>query len=164
MSTVVKFNLRYWLTCVSLFFVTFFAIIALAGCNAIPTAMPKEFATAAKQLSTSTLTQADWKEILGRLNGQVIEPGIQVYAGVLYIAGTKITGASGQLTIEANGTGNSLTPEERAKIMDMTKDKPGLGDAIIRALEAKMKVVNPSPATTEVTNVPTTGETKYPAE
>lgn len=79
------------------------AILVCAGCAELrPTAFPSEMSQAFTDVGKSIVTQADWNTVLARLNGQVIEPGVEAYAGVLYIAGGKITGTSGSLTIEAD--------------------------------------------------------------
>ncbi len=109
-------------------------IFAALGCA--PTAMPKEFAQTTKAIAVSMLDQAVWDNLIGNIDGQVIEPGIRVAAGVLYIAEAKITGASGQVRLSGEGHGTQVPagPEVRAVLLELLGDKPELIDKILKAL------------------------------
>lgn len=113
----------------------------LFGCNTVPTAFPQEFAVAAKQLSTSVADQAVWSDIVAGLDGQVIEPGIETYAGVLYVAGAKLPGTSGQINLASKGAGNGqLSPEARQAILALANQynvSPEQVVAIIQANQPK---------------------------
>lgn len=105
--------------------------LALAvGCATVP-AFPKELSIAAKQISTSVTDQAIWSEVVARLDGQVVEPGIETGAGVKYFAYAKLTGASGQVGLNAQGAGSGqLSPEARAVLLALAND-PELIDRLL---------------------------------
>lgn len=113
---------------------------ASIGCGA-PQAMPKEFAEVARSVGASIADQAVWQEVLARIDGEVIEPGIEGYAGVLYVAGGKLTGASGRIRLEGDGTGSgALSPEARAAILSEFTE-PGLADRIIGIIERRAATI-----------------------
>ena len=102
---------------------------SLLGCT--PTGMPREFGEAGKALIVSLTDQAAWQTIIGRLEGQAIEPGIEGYAGVLYVAGGKLRGFSGQVGISGTGTGTGQpSAEALAKIRDLIRADPTLLDGV----------------------------------
>ena len=99
-------------------FALFAWLFGVAGCNTVPVAFPQEFAVTAQQMSTSIADQALWSKIVADIDGQVIEPGIEVRAGVIYIAQSKLTGVSGQIRVAADGQGSgTLSPEARTAIL-----------------------------------------------
>ncbi len=105
--------------------------LLLGGCAA-PQAMPAEFALVAKQIGTSISDQAVYDRTLARIDGQVIDPGLEAYAGMLYIAGAKIRGASGQVKLEGDGAGSgALSPEARAVILRLAEE-PGLFEKFLK--------------------------------
>lgn len=94
----------------------------LAGCESGPSGMPREFAATLQQVATSMSDQAVWDRIIGGVAGQAIEPGIEGYAGVLYVAGGKITGFSGQVDLRGEGRGSgALSPEARAALLALAR-------------------------------------------
>lgn len=97
------------------------------GCNSIPAAMPGEFATAARQLSTSMVDQAVWSELQGNLRGHALQPGYRTAAGVEYFAEVKIIGFDGDVGISADGTGTGqLTQQARDAIIDLAREDMSL--------------------------------------
>lgn len=111
-------------------------VLALVGFGCAPTAMPKEFAQTTKAIAVSMLDQTIWDDLIGSIDGQVIEPGVRVAAGVLYIAEAQITGASGQVRLSGEGHGTQVPagPEVRAVLLELLGDKPELIDKILKAL------------------------------
>lgn len=111
------------------------SLIFCGGCQSFqPNAFTAEFADAARQVATSVGDQAVWERVLARLDGQVIEPGVEGYAGVLYVAGGKLTGVSGQITIEGDGNGSgALSADARAVIVELGKRRPDLLRELIAA-------------------------------
>lgn len=127
--------LNSWVALVLALFAVFFGG---TGCNALqPNAFPKEIGQAARTFVDSAANQAVWSNLTAHVRGQAIEPGLQGYAGVLYIFGGKITGFSGQLGFEGEGTGRGTptTPEE-LKATEDAVSQPDLADQLIDA-EAK---------------------------
>jgi len=97
------------------------------GCNSIPVAMPGEFATAAKQLSTSMVDQAIWSELQGNLRGHALQPGYRTAAGVEYFAEVKIVGFDGDVGVSAEGEGSGqLTQQARDAIIDLAREDMSL--------------------------------------
>jgi len=96
------------------------------GCG-IPAAMPSEFATAAKQLSTSMVDQAVWKDLQGNLRGHALEPGYRTSAGVEYFAEVRIVGFDGDVGLNASGEGSGqLTQQARDAILDLAREDMSL--------------------------------------
>lgn len=96
------------------------------GCG-IPAAMPSEFATAAKQLSTSMVDQAVWKDLQGNLRGHALQPGYRTAAGVEYFAEVRIVGFDGDVGLNASGDGSgALTAEARDAILDLAREDMSL--------------------------------------
>ena len=95
------------------------SLLGSSGCSA-PAAkgFPAEFSQAAGQITTSIADQAVWEKISANLDGSVIEPGYEGYAGMLYVAGGKIAGFSGHVGASAIGDGSgALTPKAREAIL-----------------------------------------------
>ena len=95
----------------------------LSGCSGLHApAFPAELSDAARQVSTSIADQAVWEDVLARLDGQIIEPGVLTYGGTLYVVGAKLTGASGQLKLEGDGGGGgALSPAARAALVELAR-------------------------------------------
>lgn len=110
-------------------------VLATAGCNTFqPHGLPQEFGGAAQQLSTSITEKASWERMLGRLDGQVIEPGLETFARVEWTAGARIAGMSGQVRLEGDGSAPGETSElARATIVGLTSN-PDLLDKLLAAL------------------------------
>ena len=106
------------------------------GCSGHgPNAFPQELSDTVRQVGTSVTDQAVWQDVLARLNGQVIEPGVETYAGVLYVAGVKLAGTSGQLSLEGEGSGaGQLSPEARTVLMELGR-RPDLIEKIKAAFD-----------------------------
>jgi len=97
------------------------------GCNSIPVAMPGEFATAAKQLSTSMVDQGVWDTLQGNLRGHALQPGYRTAAGVEYFAEVKIVGFDGAVGLAADGPGTGqLTEQARDAIIDLAREDMSL--------------------------------------
>lgn len=113
------------------------SLLAFGCLGCAPTAMPKEFAQTTKAVALSMLEQAIWDDLVGNIDGQVIEPGVRVAAGVLYIAEAKITGASGQVKLAGEGHGAQVPagPDVRAALLELLGDEPELIDKILQALK-----------------------------
>lgn len=95
-----------------------FGLACLSACQQ-PAGLPKEFGQAAQVIATSVGDQTAWKEVTASLDGQVIEPGVEGYAGVIYVAGGKLRGFSGRVGLDAAGEGaGPLTDEGRAAVLD----------------------------------------------
>lgn len=130
--------------------ILFFAVLCLGGCllgcTAMqPTAFTKEFSDSARMVATSISDQAVWDRVLARLNGQVIDPGVEAYAGILYVAGGKVRGVSGQVSIEGDGTGSGqLSPEARAVIVELGRN-PDLAKVLAERM-AMWKAEQPASA------------------
>lgn len=115
-------------------------LATLAGCQAFqPTAFPKELGDVARAAAASMTDQAVWQDIVANVNGQVIDPGMEVSAGVLYVASARLKGVSGQVGISGTGggTGEGNSPEAAAGIRAVLTD-PGfferLADAVARRI------------------------------
>ena len=68
-----------------------------------------------------------WQSIAGSVNGEVIEPGIEGYAGVLYVTGGKLTGVSGTVALSGQGTGSGqLSDLSRDEILGLIQSNPEL--------------------------------------
>ena len=139
------------------------SLAPLVGCASLtPAGFPAELSDAARQISVSTMDQAVWTRLLARLDGQIIEPGMEGYAGVLYVAGGKLRGVSGQLRIEGEGDGaGALSDEARAAIVDLAK-RPDLLAKLLAFVEA----VQADAVAADVPGVPDTqpAPTSQPAE
>lgn len=114
----------------------FAAIIALLttwflpGCS-MPM-FPRELGQSAQAIVTSMTDQAVWQDIASNVDGEVINPGVRGYVGVLYVAGGNLEGVSGRVSLKGVGTGSGqLSPEARAKILELImSDTQMLHDAI----------------------------------
>lgn len=94
----------------------------LMGCT--PMALPMEMGQAFKAIATSTTDQAVWQHVMASIDGNVIEPGLEGYAGILYVAGAKLTGAAGGLDISAQGEGSGVqSPDAQALIREILADR-----------------------------------------
>jgi len=125
----------------------------LPGCASLtPAGFPAELSDAARQISVSTLDQAVWTRLLARLDGQIIEPGMEGYAGVLYVAGGKLRGVSGQLSIEGDGGGSGeLSETARAAIVELSTRPDLLAQVLTLIAENKGNHGPPSRVDTEST-------------
>jgi len=112
------------------------AALACAGCTAMqPAGFSRELGDAARQLAASMADQAVWQTLVGRLEGQVIEPGVVVYGGVLYVAGARLTGASGRVELAGEGVGSGeLTAEARRALAEIAT-RPELLERLAAASE-----------------------------
>ncbi len=120
----------------------------LAGCT--PAALPREFGEVARVVAASMTDQAVWQTLSANIDGQVIEPGIEVRAGVLYIAQARLVGMSGQVGLRGSGvgTGTGPTDEARAAILRaLTRSYTDGGDAEFKraVLEAIRSDATPNP-------------------
>lgn len=110
----------------------FGGIACLPGCA--PTALPREFGEVARTVAASLTDQAVWQSVVANVDGQVIEPGIEVHAGVLYVARARLVGVSGQVGLRGSGVGSGegVSDEVRAAIIaELARD--GTIDRLIRA-------------------------------
>lgn len=128
-----------WILAVALALPT--SCTALVGCNTVPTAMPREFATAAEQIATGITDQGILQKYTANLQGQVIEPGMETYAGVLYLAGAKLKGFSGQVGLAGEGVGNGegLSPEALQSVLTAGAKYGLTTDQIIQLIEAAQR-------------------------
>lgn len=127
---------------------------ANVGCNTMqPNGFPREFGLAAQQVSTAISDQAVFERVLARLDGQIIEPGVEGYAGMLYIAGGRLRGVSGQLSIEGDGRGSgTLSPEARQKLLSLGIT-PDLLEQVLAYLR-EQKTSPPAPAPPSLSTPP----------
>lgn len=102
------------------------------GCQVAPTAFPKELGEVARAAATSMTDQAVWTQIVANVNGQVIDPGMEVSAGMMYVASARLKGVSGQVGLSGTGGGNGEgnSPEAAATIRAALSD-PTLLDKIL---------------------------------
>lgn len=111
----------------------FAAVLAwLFGSGCAPKAFPEEMGAVAKAVATSMTDQAVWQNIVANVDGQVIDPGFEGGAGMMYIAYGKLKGVSGQVGIRGTGggTGEGNSPEAAAAIRALLSD-PSLADKIL---------------------------------
>lgn len=118
------------------------------GCAA--PALPKEFGQAAKATVVSLTDQASWQSMAASVDGQVIEPGVEAYAGILYVVGGKLKGVSGHVGISGQGVGTGVTTDEaRAKILSLIENDPAFIDQLVKLIEvvrSNATKVEPTPA------------------
>lgn len=125
------------------------AILAwLFGSGCAPKAFPEEMGAVAKAVATSMTDQAVWQNIVANVDGQVIDPGFEGGAGMMYIAYGKLRGVSGQVGIRGTGVGNGEgnSPEASAAIRAVLSD-PGLierlADAVIERIRRGVPASQP---------------------
>ena len=70
--------------------------------------------------------------MVGNVNGQVIDPGLEVYAGILYVAGGKLRGVSGQVGISGQGSGSGEITPEASEAIRAIMTNPELIDKLIQ--------------------------------
>jgi len=80
-------------------------VLVLTGCASLPSAMPNEQSQAVGAIVTAITTSAEWKDVLARVDGQVIQPGMEGYYCIEHTAGVRLPGVSGQVKLEGEGTG-----------------------------------------------------------
>ena len=118
------FDLR---TILSALLLPIIGLNCISGCAVTPQAFPREFGQIAQATATSLADQAVWQSIAGSVNGEVIEPGIEGYAGVLYVTGGKLTGVSGTVALSGQGTGSGqLSDLSRDEILGLIQSNPEL--------------------------------------
>ena len=114
--------LRYLYLALAWLFANLLAVGSV-GCGALNTgitAFPAEFADSARVVAADITNQAVWDRILARLDGQIIEPGLEFYTGVVYVYGAKMPGVSGQLSVEGDGEGTGqIDPDAKAAAIDL---------------------------------------------
>lgn len=112
------------------------AWFTLTGCASMqPYAFPQEFSRAAGQVATALTAESAWDQIAASLDGQVIDPGVEGWAGVLYVAGGKLRGVSGQVGLR--GTGASPEPpgdDTRAALLHLAAHRPDLLEQLLAFL------------------------------
>lgn len=118
-------------------------VICVAACASVgcqgPAAMPREFVDVAKAVSASMTDQAVWKTVTANVDGQVINPGIRVAAGILYVADAQLTGVSGQVGLHGVGDGTGAATDEgrKAALSNLAKNdaiKEAVAKAVAEAL------------------------------
>ena len=126
------------------FLIAGLCVSVLSGCAAMqPAGFPKEMSAAFGQIGTSLADQSVWQEIATRLGGQVIEPGVEGYAGVLYVAGGRLTGTSGQLSLEGDGSGLAgLSPAAREAVVELAQ-QPDLLERFLAWVESQASPDSP---------------------
>ncbi|MCC6360631.1 MAG: hypothetical protein IT450_17975 [Phycisphaerales bacterium] len=126
-------------------------LAACGGCQLAPTAFPKELGDVARAAATSMTDQAVWETMVANVNGQVIDPGMEVSAGVLYVATARLRGVSGQVGISGTGSGSGEgnSPEASAAIRAVLSDPSfwaKISDAIASRIgEGGFRGAPPSP-------------------
>lgn len=102
-----------------LLWLLFGGVVATAGCGA-PNAMPREMVQVVDRVTAIVEQQGVLSGFTSDVHGQVINPGIKVYAGILYVAGTNLEGVSGQVGLRSEGTGsgevNKVAVEDKSHI------------------------------------------------
>ncbi len=147
-----------WLSGCWQWFVALAVLLGLTGC-ATPAfkGLPAEFGQAASQITTSISDQAVWEKISANLDGSVIEPGFEGYAGVLYVAGGRIAGFSGHVGASAIGEGSGeLTPAARSAILEELGRDERYRAFLLQLME-KAKVPTDAPTATIPDDVPENG-------
>ena len=98
----------------------------LFGCQIAPTGFPKEYGDAAQAITTSIASQAVWAEIAARLDGQIIEPGMEGYYRVEYAVGARLPGVSGQVALSGEGEGKGEIDDAfvDALVLKYGEDRP----------------------------------------
>lgn len=126
------------------------------GCQYAPTAFPKELGDVARAAATSMTDQAVWQSIVANVDGQVIDPGMEVSAGMMYVASARLKGVSGQVGISGSGSGNGEgnSPEASAAIRAVLSD-PGVLAVIVDAVASRIRAA-PSSQPTEGAPAPLT--------
>lgn len=111
------------------------------GCNSLqPNAFPKEVSVIAQQVGTAMAEKAVWDKVLARIDGQVIDPGFEGGAGVMYIAYGKLKGVSGQVKLEGDGSATTpRSPESEAFIRELA-NRPDLLELLIQKLATQEPV------------------------
>lgn len=111
--------------------------VIVAGCT--PVMFPREIGDSARAIVVSATDQAIWEKLVASVDGQVIEPGIEGYAGVLYVAGGKLTGVSGRVAISGDGHGGgNASAAALSKIRDIMSTRPELGERILAFIKSQI--------------------------
>lgn len=95
-------------------------LVLLAGCltGCAAPMFPRELGQAAQAIAVSISDQAVWNDTMAGVDGEVINPGVVGYVGVLYVAGGRLEGVSGRVSMQAKGGGSgSLSAEARAQLL-----------------------------------------------
>lgn len=129
--------------------------VGMIGCQG-PTALPREFADIGKAVAASMTDQAVWKSVTANVDGQVINPGIRVQAGVLYIADAQLTGVSGQVGVRGvgDGSGGATDAGRKAVLSNLAKNdaiKEAIAEAVREAL-SRLTDKTIGPATSQPSN------------
>jgi len=125
----------YWLVSFLVLVLSF-----LTGCGAGVNAFPKEIGEVAKSVAVSMTEQSVWQNVVANVDGQVVEPGMEVYAGMIYVAGGKLKGVSGQVGLRGTGTGTGVpnSPDANAAIrqilLDQTLTEAAKREAILKLI------------------------------
>ncbi len=109
-------------------------LAANSGCNGLG-AMPKEFGRVMEKVANSTLDQAEWQTMAASIDGQVIEPGVEVSAGILYVARARMLGVSGRVGLNATGVGTGEGPSDEARKAILAGENSAIKEAIAKAIE-----------------------------
>ena len=104
-------------------------LLGLAGCG-----IQDRAEALVTGIAQSTLSTAKWEQLLADADLQVIEPGYEVYGGVLYVGGLRIRGASGRAGVSASGAGGEITPASEAAVMEALRRNPGMLERAAKAL------------------------------
>lgn len=125
----------YWLVSFLVLVLSF-----LTGCGAGVNAFPKEIGEVAKSVAVSMTEQSVWQNVVANVDGQVVEPGMEVYAGMIYVAGGKLKGVSGQVGLRGTGKGTGVpnSPDANAAIrqilLDQTLTEAAKREAILKLI------------------------------
>ena len=100
--------------------------VAVAGCSTMsPPAFPGDIGAVAKTVAASMSDQAVWQNMAANVNGHVTNPGLEVAAGIKYVAEARLVGVSGSVGLSGQGTGTGVTsPETGATIRKILTEKP----------------------------------------
>lgn len=102
----------------------------LTGCNGIAS-MPSEMGDGMRSMMVSMSSQAVWEQLQTQMDGDVIDPGMEVYGGVLYVGGARLKGVSGGISAAAVGHGTGeLDPAAQAAILQLLSNDSNLDPAV----------------------------------
>lgn len=122
-------------------------LFGLTGCNTLqPNAFPREYAPVIAKIGESLADQAVWQTITANIDGQVIEPGIEAGAGVMYIAYGKLSGVSGQVGFAGVGGGTGQQSPEAQAVIRALQRSPDLIEMLYERWKIEHAAANP-PAT-----------------
>lgn len=117
-------------------------LCGLLGCNqGCVSAFPKEFSDIARSTTAAILDNSDFTNITANVQGQVIDPGYEVMAGIQYVASVRLKGVSGQVGVAGSGaqsqpTSDATTDAINRQLLGDPALKKALADALVQALKA----------------------------